>query len=474
MKKMRDWKHEWVAILAIVTVLLLLAVEYAAADVTNVPVTSDEGLLTFGEGCDQPLIAGQHTQVGYVNTRWEDDQLVVHYQITEPDWVITEVHFGWFSSPQDHVIPGQLQRSYTIGWARAVVFTIPKWEICDNTKCESPSKCACACYFAAHAVVKRKIDCNDEGSHGKTIYDADFALPELTQFRAYLGGSRALFRLELRGEYPLNGSGYNAYCLDRQTEVRSGRWYDAEVIWDWEELDGVIDHPENMDLVEWILNQNLVGRRTYCGQIVNRDNVQNAIWYLVDDPQIGLGCVARAIVNDALRHRGQKNIVRNCWGLKAVFVLNPLYSMICDEDDSECYQVPDHEVQPMVTDYWGIEQCPTPTATATATATRTPRPPTSTPTLTPYFTPTYTATATATSTPSLTPTGTPSPTATSTSTPTRTATATHTPTSTPTRTETPTSTPTATPCHRYQTETAWAQGDYPFTQAWGWTFKCCP
>ena len=425
-------------------IALLLALP-VAADVTDRPVAGDSPLLlTAGYNCKVPLVAGQYYDAGDVFLTWGAENLTVTY-VTANGWSMSEVHFGWFAGgPPDHPPPGQLQYGFVGLDTTAYQFEIPRSEICPQKN----GKCDCSCYFVAHAVVNKEKPCEKENA-SKTIYAQDFQLPKYTQYRAYLAGSAAKYRLEMRGDYPLNGNGFNGWCLDRNTEVRSGRWYDAAVLWDWEDLDGIVDHPENMDLVEWIVNQNMVGRRSYCGAIVNRDNVQNAIWYLVDDPQIGIGCVARAIVNDAYRNRATKVITRNCWGLRATFVLAPLYSYICDAEEN-CVLTPDHKVQPMISDYYGVDQCPTATPTATETPTRRPS-----------STPTPTATRTATSTPTATPTGTRTPTLTPTSTPTAT------PSATPTATSTPT------PCTTTQTETAWAQGDYPFDLGWGWSFQCC-
>jgi hypothetical protein len=436
----------------------------ATADITNPPVSNVSGepdmvpmWMLGSSGCTFDLVAGQHTDVGFVNLTWEGDDLVVTYALDEPEWAITEVHFGWFDGPEGYAIPGQLQYAFENLSTTAVQFRVPRTEIC-GSKCDS-EKCACPCYFAAHAVVERETPCDR-----KTIYEPGFVLPEWVSFRAFLAGSNSMFRLELQGDYPLNGNGFNGWCLDKQAEVRSGRWNDAAVIWDWEEADGVVDHPENLDLVEWIVAQNLVGRTRYAGEITQRHHVQNAIWHLVDEPQIGLGAVARAIVDDARRHRGEKNIARNCWGQKASFILSPLYRSICDRGE-DCVTEPDYVVQPMFADYWGVEECPTATPTSTPRPTRTA---TATSTPTPWV---PTPTRTATQSPTATPTGTRPPTMT----PTRTSPpATPTPTNTPTRTSTPSATPTPTPCIETQSETAWAIGDYPCSQGWCSFIKCCP
>lgn len=460
-------RHWWLVLAAI------MIVAPGFADVLP-PVTNVSGeseiipmWAVTADGCTFDLVAGQNTDAGFVNLTWDaDGNLDVTYAAVD-GWMITDVHFGWFSEPVGHAIPGQLQYVFEGLYTTAVQFEVPRSEVCAE-KCDGPEKCTCPCYFAAHAVVEKTEPCEKVDTR-KTIYDPGFALPEWARFRAYLGGSNSPYRLEIDGEHPLKGNGFNGWCLDKQAEVRSGRWNDAAVIWDWEELDGIVDRRENMDLVEWIVAQNLVGRRSYCGQIAQRHHVQNAIWYLVDDPQGGLGCVAKAIVDDAHRHRGEKSMARNCWGLKATYVLAPLYRTICStEGGTECWQEPDYVVQPMIADYWGVEECPT------ATPTRTPRPPTSTPTPTPWWTATPTSTPTHTATATATPTGTRTPTRTPTVTATPTPTATPTATATATATMTPTATATPTPCVSTRSETAWARGDYPFSQSWGWFVRCCP
>lgn len=432
----------------------------AWCEVVNKPSVGGIALLS-GSDCDFPLIAGQNQEVGTVYLDWTTDDLNVTYAIDDIDWWITEIHFGWFDAPEGYAIPGQMQVKFDQLHTQIVQFSIPRTEICPG-KHGSGTKCTCACYLAAHAVVSRSRECGSEGSGSKTILGPVLELPKYAEFAAYLAGPNSMYRLEVKSDGILNGNGYNGWCLDRDAEVYSGRWHDAFVVSDWEDLDGFVDRPENMDLVEWIVRENLVGRRSYCGQIVQRHNVQNAIWYLVDDPPIGIGCVAREIVADAYRHQGQKSIQRDCWGLRGIFAFLPIYRTFFDSN-GDPHQIPNYTVQPMLTDYMGVIECPTQTPTPTITPTWTPRN-----TRTPTPSPTRTATPTATHTATPTPTGTYPPTATPTSTATPTA------TWTPTATKTATSTATPTPCRVTDEETAWAMdARFPFDQKWGWFVKCC-
>ena len=426
----------------VLTVLfVLLAAVPAMSDVVKVDdVSATPFMLANSVDCEYPLIAGQNIEVGKVFLSWAIDGLVVNYSLSAPDWVIREVHFGWVLEPlPSHAVPGQLQIGYTGLHNRAVEFKVPLDQIPEGA------------WFAAHAVVKRQISCD---LATKTIYDDTLELPEFVRFRAFLGGGRAKYRAELLGEAPLKGNGFNAWCLDKQAEVRPGEWYNATVISDWSVLYDHVDRPENLDLVEWIVLQNMVGKKVYGGEIVQRWHVQQAIWSLIDLPPIRVGTVAQRIISDAFRNRYKKSIPQTCWGDRATFALVPLYTAIIGSD-GETYVTPKHKVQPMFIDIRGEAPCPDPTPT-----------PTSTPTRPPTATPTRTATPRDTPTPTITPTGTHPPTSTPTSTPTVT------PTATPTMTPTPTSTPTNTPCVRWQEETAWAQGCVAFSQKWGWWMEC--
>jgi len=461
MKRMRNWSDEWLAIALVMAVVLGVA-SFAAADLGN----SDPGprrVVPMGKcvkECVVDLIAAQHYDVGYVKVHWYDDFVKVEYVIEDTTWELREVHFMWDDNPIiAKPAPGQMQYGDENASGYYYTFNIPREYLCNCG--DTKTTCTCDCYFAAHAVVW-KAGCPEPDKATKTIYRDDVILPEEVDFKVWLGGSaEGLFRLEAKNDETsaLNYDAYPAFCLDKQAENVAGFWYQGRVISDWDELEGVVDHPENIDLVEWIIKQRFRDTGYYCGQNVTPNNIQNAIWNLIDDPQIGLGCVAQKIVDAAYRARnsGQtKNIVTGCWEIAAMYVIDPVQFVTGDGGESN--------LQPMISWYWKPKDCPTPTATPTQTATRTPRPPTKTPTIT--------QTPTRTHTPTQTPTGTPPPT----HTPTRTST--KTPTWTPTHTATPTCTPpatptlTPTPCSgKY--ETAWGFGSWEFDTSWGWSFSCC-
>jgi len=424
--------------LLIVVYLMLVALPVAA----NVPPPTE---YTSGADCVRRLIAGQNIDVGRVELEWLENDLLVSYIIEDPDWRIKEVHFGWWHEQGNlpaHAVPGDLQYGREDLDTTLHSFTISKDNLCTFSK-DAPAKCEdrCPCWFAAHAVVERP--CPEE----KTIYKPG-RYATSAKIKVTREGRSSFFNVQIQGS-GINAAVNNGWCLDKRLTLPEGIWLDAEVIYDWQELDGIVDFPQNMALIEWIARQNYVGRKVFCGQIVQRIHVQNAIWNLAHGKQIG--CVASAIVSEARRHANSKNIQRSCWEMAADFVLTPrLCSMVSPPDGFACAMY-----QPIYSYKYVRETCPTDTPTPSETPTRT-----ATPTRT--ITPTFSATSTATSTP----TGTPPPTLTPSFTPTATPTETAPPTSTPTATSTPS------PCPP-QRETAWAFGSVEFGIGWGWFFECC-
>ena len=86
----------------------------------------------------------------------------------------------------------------------------------------------------------------------------------------------------------LNGI-HAGWCIDIGHYIYSGTYYSVDVYSSYEDLSGVpnIDHPENLDKVNWILNQGFIG--TACGacggDIYTKYDVQRVIWELIDDSQ---------------------------------------------------------------------------------------------------------------------------------------------------------------------------------------------
>lgn len=386
--------------------------------------------------CTRPLMAGQYINVGEVRLQWNGDDLTVTYDTSGSGWQILEVHFGWGTQ-----VPGQLQ--YKAEGLSTTEYTLTAYNVpYDIAK------------FAAHAVVQECF--NNETKDAVMIRwnPTRIKLEDYVSVTPFLEGSRSKYRVEIQSSNPegtLNGNGFNGWCLDEDLELREGYTYNARVITDWSELEGLVHSPQNMRYVEALVRANIVGNKVFCDQIVTRDNVQNVIWHLIDGkPRSELNCAERTIVGFASRMAAAKTM-NGCLGTYQIIVLEPIY-----EDG-----IPDFEVQPLLIDILGEVECPEPTPTKTPTPyrTRTATPP-----------PTMTPTPTATPTPPVCPTCPPGPTCTP---PPPTATPTMTPTNPPESTPTPTvtATPTTPPCNG-RTETAWGFGEDEFPTKWGWYIYC--
>lgn len=82
----------------------------------------------------------------------------------------------------------------------------------------------------------------------------------------------------------LQGKGlYDSWCVTPDTEIVYGATYTALMLTP-EEAAGYVMHPQNFDLVLWIINQEFVGQASPGGYgNYTMGDVQNAIWLLIDD-----------------------------------------------------------------------------------------------------------------------------------------------------------------------------------------------
>ena len=83
---------------------------------------------------------------------------------------------------------------------------------------------------------------------------------------------------------------YEGWCIDTDRLISDNTNYTAKVYSSYEPLPaGLVEHPENLDLVNWIINQNYVGKPAG-GSLGNYTygDVQLAIWTLIED-QVSTG-----------------------------------------------------------------------------------------------------------------------------------------------------------------------------------------
>ncbi len=234
-----------------------------------------------------PLIAGRHYDVGevwvqaYQDGPSDDWHLKVTYKTTG-NWYLVEYHL-YVGDERPGDAPGQYPyKGEHLDTQEIVVDGIRFDGGCVNV--------------AAHAVVEER-----EG-----IVDLDEFADDLPECVDILGWSpaadtKAYFDIRVLGS-DLMGD-YYGWCVDTDNTLSPDFEYPAHVYSSYEDLpDGLIEFPENLDQVNWILNQEIVGTPSICGGDFTYGDVQRAIWDLVDDEQAdgGLGPWDQCRVNEIL------------------------------------------------------------------------------------------------------------------------------------------------------------------------------
>jgi len=209
---------------------------------------------------------------------WNDgDNLYVKYVITDSEWCIVETHLEVKTALEDipqkkgNPIPGKFTYKGEHDCVAGVTYTIPlNWD--PETEL----------LIAAHGVVQTG------GMEG-----LEASLPEevtIAFTHPGLGfGAPSYFDIAVSGGTVLDGM-YDGYCLDLNSGPISGL---ANVYSSYEPLPSGhrIDNPENLDLVNWIINQGFVGQPSGCGGNYTYGDVQWVIWHLLEDGEPDEGAI---------------------------------------------------------------------------------------------------------------------------------------------------------------------------------------
>lgn len=141
---------------------------------------------------------------------------------------------------------------------------------------------------------------------GLEIYLPNTATMEITF--PYSGGPSYFPEVTITGGTFLDGV-YSGWCVDTDHNIFQNTPYTVEVYSSYETIDGLVENPENIDLVNWILNQGYVGQNvqdafpeTFCTGTITYGDVQRAIWALIEDGQAtsGLGPWSQCRVDEIL------------------------------------------------------------------------------------------------------------------------------------------------------------------------------
>jgi hypothetical protein len=186
--------------------------------------------------------------------------LTVTYEISVPDWYMTTTQL-YVGTEQPESAPGQFPYKHEGFYATTDTYIVP---IIDGTDY----------YVAAHA------DVVNEGDIWPTLDEIAGMLPDSADIVA-IPKKDGSFNLKLSNAGILDGT-RPAWCIDRTHKVIFRRNYSANIFSSYELIpdylttgaDPYIDHPENLDLVNWVINHD--------GGYTNTE-VQNVIWFLIDN-----------------------------------------------------------------------------------------------------------------------------------------------------------------------------------------------
>jgi len=213
---------------------------------------------------------------------WNDGvNLYVKYA-TEGGWCMTQAHLQVATSldgiPQSsgNPVPGQFDINDTFDpCVYEQIYTIPL-----------SGYAATELFIAAHAVVTNLDTCE-----GIDLDEFAASLPDQVTMSLTFpySGAPASFEITIVGD-PLTGT-YEGWCVDTERTIAQGVTYTANVFSSYELLPaGLVDHPENLDLVNWVINQNFVGQTSPGGYgTYTFGDVQRAIWTLIDDNVLSVG-----------------------------------------------------------------------------------------------------------------------------------------------------------------------------------------
>jgi len=173
-------------------------------------------------------------------------------------------------------------------------------------------------YVVAHAVVWGDYDAGDCGERGCVPpcvpgFDYD-------GFQQEIDDANAVGGMQMKVTYPIaGGEAYfiptyidydgdgiaevttESWCVDIGSTISNNTWYCAVLFSSYEDLTGLVDKPLNMDLVNYIMNQDYVYKISpLYGTAYTYGDVQRAIWTVIDNTlsTSGLGSYNQARVDE--------------------------------------------------------------------------------------------------------------------------------------------------------------------------------
>jgi hypothetical protein len=237
----------------------------------------------FAHTADNPYVTPLYAAGGNENGRilvgevraWNDgDHLYVKYMVTNSNWCLMLTHLHVATSMEDlpqkngNPRPGRFDLQMPHECVSEYTYQIERtWPEGTNL------------YIAAHAEVCPVSEATSdiEGLLETLPLNVDMSVvqpsPDLM----------AYFRTTIAGGTSLDGT-HQGWCIDLDRDIDRGPWYIANVYSLYDELPpNLVEFPENLDLVNWIIDQDFVGKASLADGLFTYGDVQAAIWDLIEN-----------------------------------------------------------------------------------------------------------------------------------------------------------------------------------------------
>jgi hypothetical protein len=286
----------------LLTVLFILALLAGILPVT--PVFADGAYVT-------DLLAGQTLDVGDIIVDSDGEMLYITFQISDTAWNITESHVYVGTAPPNKAAPGQFPYKHEGLNTRLDRYEIPLADLGLTAGDEV--------IVATHAKVQMVV-----GWTPPAMEDFNATLPTYGDVVITHMGDETYYNINLYNTGTLDDQ-HNGWCMDTDIGYYWGGVYDVDIYSTYDPdflAMGLVEYPENFDLVNYIVNQHYVGQTSRSGGVYTIGDVQRAMWTLIDDEVKtgGLGVWSQIHADEILAdaYAYGEGYVPGCGGLVAV------------------------------------------------------------------------------------------------------------------------------------------------------------
>jgi len=300
---MKNWLTSLAGIISLLAILLISCEknpDFSIRTSGKIPV-NDLNMIGYvsqpvcGGDLHADLFAGKDTKVGEVIVTLNVSSIYVEYKALD-GWTFSETHLSVTNSLEE--VPTNKGGNPMIGLFNYHSTHEPAVTgyVYDNIAAGVGGEI----YILAHAEVrpvlqwKTNLESFNGSFPGTAVMSVDYPY----------AGSASYFKTTITNGGILDGT-YNGWCVDVNNVIYNNTDYPVKVISSYDpgfSSLGLVEKPENMVFVNWIINQNYPGKTAPDLTIYTYGDVQRAIWELVEEnpSESGLGVWSQERVESIL------------------------------------------------------------------------------------------------------------------------------------------------------------------------------